>query len=219
MRQAGPGGEVEPEEEAARRRELDELIGLRALLDATVAQGARGGETQSCPRWHVREDTAEAALEAFDEDTVVRAVGAAGAAKVAVGEWRELCTHSAPPTGASTAPEKKGRSLAIMGAEGGQAEAKIMEAAAGPLAEARAVAAAAAAAAAAVDAAAEPAEARHTTVAAIETVGSDAPVQASPRGQGGRISLGPECVVVVKPGDELPKDEKVLEVRLAPRRS
>ena len=77
MRQAGPGGEVEPEEEAARRRELDELIGLGALLDATVAQGARGGETQSCPRWHVREDTAEAALEAFDEDTVVRAVGAA----------------------------------------------------------------------------------------------------------------------------------------------
>ena len=176
MRQAGPGGEVEPEEEAARRRELDELIGLRALLDATVAQGARGGETQSCPRWHVREDTAEAALEAFDEDTVVRAMGAAGAAKVAVGEWRELCTYSAPPTGASTAPETKGRPLAIMGAEGGQAEAKIMEAAAGP-------------------------------------------VQASPRGQGGRISLGPECVVVVKPGDELPKDEKVLEVRLAPRRS
>ena len=204
MRQAGPGGEVEPEEEAARRRELDELIGLGALLDATVAQGARGGEPQSCPRWHVREDAAEAALEAFDEDTVVRAVCAAGAAKVAVGEWRELCTYSAPPTVASTAPEKKGRS--------------IMEAAAGPLAEARAVAVAAAAAAA-VDA---PAEARHTTVAAIETVGSvaasDAPVQASPRGQRRRISLGPECVFVVKPGDELPKDAEVLEVRLAPRR-
>ena len=160
------------------------------------------------------------------------AVGATGAAKVAVGEWRELCTYSAPPTGASTAPETKGRPLAIMGAEGGQAEAKIMEAAAGPLhgplhgplAEARAVAvAAAAAAAAAVDAAAEPAEARHTTVAAIETVGSVAasgtPVQASPPGQRRRISLGPGCVVVVKPGDELPKDEKVLEVRLAPRRS
>ena len=161
------------------------------------------------------------------------AVGATGAAKVAVGEWRELCTYSAPPTGASTAPETKGRSLASMGAEGGQAEAKIMEAAAGPLhgplhgplAEARAVAvaAAAAAAAAAVDAAAEPAEARHTTVAAIETVGSVAasgtPVQASPPGQRRRISLGPECVVVVKPGDELPKDEEVLEVRLTPRRS
>ena len=223
VRRAGPGGEVEPEEEAARRRELDEIIGLRALLDEEAAQGARGGE----PRWHVRKDTAEeeAAVEAFEEDTVVRATGAAGAAKAAVGEWRELCTYSASTTASlkreSTA--HKGRSLSIIADEGRLDPSKIAEAAAGPPAEAKA------AAAAAVDAAAEPAAAGSTTldatvrVAAIEAVGSvaasDAPVQSPPRVQRSPTSLGPECVVVMKPGDELVGDVEVLEVLLTPRSS